>query len=167
MVEEIVFSENESTAEEPPVLEGENAYEEAFTEEIPAEEVSAEEVSGAEVPTEEVPPVDYAAQAASDLKEIQALSPEFLGAKHLSELPFARRFAELRDLGLSVKEALFATLPTLPIQSGKEHLRSSVPRSKSAPDGVLPPDEMRAAKDLFYGLSEKEINSLYKRVSTR
>ena len=98
MVEEIVFSKNESTTEEPPVLEGENAYEEAFTEEIPAEEVSAEEVSaeevsGAEVPTEEVPPVDYAAQAASDLKEIQALSPEFSGAKHLSDLPFARRFA--------------------------------------------------------------------------
>ena len=160
MVEEIVFSENEIP------IEG-GGSEEAVVKEAPAAEISTEELPTEEISAEEVPTVDYAAQAASDLKEIQALSPEFSGAKHLSDLPFARRFAELRDLGLSVKEALFATLPSLPTQSGKEHLRSSVPRSKSAPDGVLPPDEMRAAKDLFYGLSEKEINSLYKRVSTR
>ncbi len=120
--------------------------------------------------TEEIPspPVDYEAMAKEDLSAIKMLSPEFSGVNHLSELPFAHRFAELRELGLSVKEALFATLPSLPTpSSGKEHLRSSVPRAKGAYEGCLSPEEMRAAKDLFYGLSEKEIHSLYARVSAR
>ena len=116
---------------------------------------------------EEEAPVDYEAMAKEDLAAIKMLSPELAGVSHLSELPFAHRFAELRELGLSVKEALFATLPSLPAKSGKEHLRSSVPRAKGACEGSLSPEEMRAAKDLFYGLSEKEIHSLYARVSAR
>ncbi len=111
--------------------------------------------------------VDYEALAARDLEELQALSSDFANVEHLSELPFARRFAELRELGLSVKEALYATLPTLPHASTKAHLTSSVPRTKGRSEGALSTEEMRAAKDLFYGLSEKEINSLYRRVSTR
>lgn len=124
-----------------------------------------------DTPSDELLPaseeVDYEALAAKDLKELQALSPDFAHIEHLHELPFARRFAELRELGLSVKEALYATLPALPHTSGKAHLTSSVPRTKGRSEGTLSIEEMRAAKDLFYGLSEKEINSLYRRVSAK
>ena len=107
---------------------------------------------------------DFAALAAADLAEIKSLLPDFANVRHLSELPFAHRFAELREMGLSVKEALYANLPSLPRGSGKSHLTSSVPRGRGIPSDTLSTEEMRAAKDLFYGLSEKEINSLYKRV---
>lgn len=109
-------------------------------------------------------PLDFEALAAADLAQIKALVPELADARHLSELPFAHRFAELRELGLSVKEALYATMPSVPRGSGKSHLISSVPRGRGIPSDTLSIDEMRAAKDLFYGLSEKEITSLYRRV---
>lgn len=139
------------------------------------EEVIEEDVENGQAPeqnlTHEPAPVpeevDYEALAARDLEELQMLSPDFRHVEHLSELPFARRFAELRELGLTVKEALYATLPSLPHASTKAHLTSSVPRAKGRSEGALSTEEMRAAKDLFYGLSEKEINSLYRRVSTR
>ena len=130
-------------------------------------EVKAETEASDENGSEEGTDIDYEMLAASDLKEIQMLSPDFADVRHLSELPFARRFAELREMGLSVKEALFATLPSLPRQGGKSHLQSSVPRAKGRGEDSLSTEEMRAAKDLFYGLSEKEINALYRRVSTR
>ena len=150
-------------------MEDEILLPEEATDGVPAEEISAEEIPAEEI-SEGAPvaePVDYEAMAREDLAAIKALSPELSGVNHLSELPFAHRFAELRELGLSVKEALFATLPTLPTKSTKEHLRSSVPRAKGSYEGALSPEEMRAAKELFYGLSEKEIHSLYARVSAR
>jgi hypothetical protein len=108
---------------------------------------------------------DYAALAESDLKEIKALCHDFDELTHLCELPFARRFAELRDLGLSVREALAAAAPRFEERSTKAHLRTAVPRGTFSPEGSLSHEEMRAAKDLFHGLSEKEINALYRRVA--
>ncbi len=117
-----------------------------------------------EEPTENEESVDYAALAISDLAEIKALCREFAAVEKLAELPFAHRFAELRDLGLSVGEALAASMPQRHYESGKGHLRSAVPRPTYTPEDSLSHEEMRAAKDLFYGLSEKEINALYRRV---
>ena len=107
---------------------------------------------------------DFEAMAASDLSEIKKLVPELSDVDHLGKLPFAHRFAELRELGLSVKEALYATMPTYTRENGKSHLKGSVPRGKGALLDSLSVSEMREAKDLFYGLSEAEINSLYRRV---
>ncbi len=118
------------------------------------------------LPDEEVPieAIDYAALAISDLAEIKTLCKEFASVERLSELPFAHRFAELRDLGLSVREALAAAMPLKEAASGKAHLRSAVPRPSYTPEDSLSHEDMRAAKELFYGLSEKEINALYRRV---
>lgn len=110
------------------------------------------------------PEADFEAMAAKDLLAIKALAPEFREVEHLCELPFAQRFAELRELGLSVREALYATMPTHSRESGKSHLRGTVPRGKSSLFDSLSVSEMKQAKDLFYGLSEAEINSLYRRV---
>ena len=111
--------------------------------------------------------VDYARLAAEDLAEIKRLDPAYAPASHLGDLPFARRFAELRDLGLSVREALAAASPRFERQDGRTHLRAIAPRGARAPEGTLDRERMREAKMLFDGLSESEINALYRRVSRR
>ncbi|MBE6655966.1 MAG: hypothetical protein E7609_03715 [Ruminococcaceae bacterium] len=111
--------------------------------------------------------IDYERLASEDLAEIKRLDPAYAPAAHLGELPFARRFAELRDLGLSVKEALAAAAPRFERHDGRAHLRAVVPRGTRAPEDTLDRDRMKEAKQLFGGLSEAEINALYRRVSKR
>lgn len=116
---------------------------------------------------EEASPVDYERMAAEDLAEIKRLDPAYAPASHLGELPFATRFAELRDLGLSVREALAAAAPRFARTDGRSHLRAVAPRGgKAAPEGLAPGD-MKAARSLFYGLSDSEINALYRRVTQK
>lgn len=144
----------------------ENEKEELLEEALPVEEeITAEENASFSAVEEMTENVDYAALAVSDLAEIKSLCREFSDVERLSDLPFARRFAELRDLGLSVKEALGASLPLRERGGGKAHLKSAVPRPTYFPENSLSHEEMRKAKELFYGLSEKEINALYKRVT--
>ena len=133
-----------------------------------AEAEAQEPISEQEVLTDppvEEEPVDYEQLAAEDLAEIKRLDPSYAPASHLGELPFARRFAELRDLGLSVKEALAAAAPRFERQDGKTHLRAVAPRGARIPEGTLDRDRMKEAKQLFAGLSEQEINALYRRVT--
>jgi hypothetical protein len=118
---------------------------------------------GADAPVP--PPVDYAALAAADLAEIKRLDPTYAPASHLSELPFARRFAALRDMGLSVVEALAAVTPRFSPYDTRSHLRPSAPGGARSPEGCLSTEEMKAAKVLFSDLSEKELQSLYRRVT--
>ena len=150
-------------AEEQAVSEDEASKEAIGEKTLPDGEASEKEgVSELEEALEEA--IDYAALAISDLAEIKALCREFASVERLTDLPFAHRFAELRDLGLSVKEALAAAMPERAYESGKSHLRSAVPRPSFSPEESLSHEEMRAAKDLFYGMSEKDINALYRRV---
>lgn len=115
----------------------------------------------------EEPEVDYAALAAEDLSEIKKLDPAYAPATHLSELPFARRFAELRDLGLSVAEALAAAAPRFEGRDSRAHLRALSPRGSRSTAGSLDRTQMKEAKLLFGGLSEAEINALYRRVTAK
>ncbi len=130
--------------------------EEVLPEEEALQEAQEEEAGGVGI--------DYAVLAAADLAEIKTLCREFASVERLGDLPFAHRFAELRDLGLSVSEALAASMPLKKTENGKSHLRSAVPRPSYTPEDSLSHEDMRAAKELFYGLSEKEINALYRRV---
>lgn len=153
-----------STEEETPLSVGEGTPDEAA--EAPAEQpeahtTTAEEPAAAPSPV----PVDYAAMAAADLAEIKRLDPTYAPASHLSELPFARRFAALRDMGLSVVEALAAVTPRFSPYDTRSHLRPSAPGGARNPEGCLSAEEMKAAKALFSDLSEKELHSLYRRVT--
>lgn len=142
----------------------------APAEEAPAPDapvVTADAESAPTEPPAEEAPVDYAKMAEEDLAEIKRLDPAYAPAAHLGELPFAARFAELRDLGLSVKEALAAAAPRFPRTDGRAHLRAVAPRGgKAAPEG-LAPSELKNARALFYGLSDSEINALYRRVTQK
>lgn len=165
MQEELLVQKSTEEGVSPPSeapFEGAEApTPEAAPEAIPEAEVEAEAVGAAE---EEV---DYARLAMEDLAEIKRLDPSYAPASHLGELPFARRFAELRDLGLSVKEALAAASPRFDAPDGRAHLRAFAPRGARVPEGALDRDRMKEAKLLFAGLSESEINALYRRVSRK
>ena len=108
---------------------------------------------------------DYEAMAAADLAEIKRLDPTYAPASHLCELPFARRFAALRDMGLSVTEALAAVTPRFSPHDTRSHLRASAPGGARTPSGLLSREELKAAKELFSDLSEGELHSLYRRVT--
>ena len=131
---------------------------------VPEEEPSTGEALSDEETDAEI---DYARLAAEDLAEIKRLDPTYAPAAHLGDLPFAHRFAELRDLGLSVAEALAAAAPRFDRYDGKRHLRAVTPRGTKSPEGSLDRDRMKEAKLLFHGMSEAEINALYRRVSQR
>lgn len=143
--------------------------EEALTPPVEPPATEEETPTDAPAPTEpsiapdDVP--DYAAMAAADLAEIKRLDPAYAPATHLGELPFARRFAELRDKGLSVEEALAAAVPRFSRHDSRAHLQAVSIRGAKAPAGTLSREEMKEARALFSGLSEEEIHTLYRRVS--
>lgn len=133
------------------------------------EETPIEEAALPAAPKEPEAPAeerDYARQAEEDLEEIKRLDPAYRSLSHLSQLPSARRFAALRDLGLSVAEALAASNPRFPRENGKAHLRPSMDRGAASPRGALSGEEMRRAKELFSDLSDGEIQRLYRRVKS-
>jgi hypothetical protein len=145
------------TSEEESILREEESL--LREEEDPSTE---EEEAISAQPTEE----DYARLAEEDLAEIKRLDPTYLALSHLSQLPFARRFAALRDMGLSVREALAASNPRFPKENGKAHLLPSASKGASSPLGTLSGEEMRHAKALFSDLTDAEIQKLYRRVKS-
>lgn len=167
--------EQETTVQETDALsspvEAPTAEEAADSEEATPrkEETPNEEAALPEAPEEPEAPAeerDYARQAEEDLEEIKRLDPAYRSLSHLSQLPSARRFAALRDLGLSVAEALAASNPRFPRENGKAHLRPSMDRGAASPRGALSGEEMRRAKELFSDLSDGEIQRLYRRVKS-
>ena len=123
-----------------------------------------------DVPTEQevneaIDTVDYGEIEKQDLKELQALFPHLKNKTSITELDNPLRYAALRDLGLSPKEAYLATSEPIHKYDNRSHLRSSVPKSVAAPRDLLSRNELEAARELFSGLSDGEIQKLYKKVS--
>ena len=123
---------------------------------------------------DETPPEDdgdaFRKQAEEDLLKLKEVAPEAAAYGHLGEMPGAIRFAELRELGLSVEEAYYAVrgaagAKPLPDRGGRAHLHGSVP-GRAATGGVgMTAGEIEAARRLFPGLPDREIASLYRRVN--
>ena len=158
----------EELLEQEPVQNGDPSPEESPCQENEEAKEGEATADGGAIPEEAAEEsVDYARLAAMDLAEIKRLDPSYAPASHLGDLPFARRFAELRDLGLSVKEALAAAAPRFEAYDSRAHLRAVSPRGARATEGTLDRDRMKEAKLLFSGLSEGEINALYRRVSRK
>ena len=135
----------------------------------PAEEFfdgedGAEEEDG-EGETEERETEDgHRVRAEEDLLALQSEFPEMRG-KSLADLPSPRRFGELRELGLSPREAYLATRERVTV-GGKSHLRASQPTHSVSRTSAMTAGEMREAASLFPKLSGREIVSLYKRVNS-
>ncbi len=108
---------------------------------------------------------DYAALAEADL---QSLKKEFYEARSLgsiAELDNPTRFAELRELGLTPREAYLATQRAKRAPDNKGHLHGTLPKSIGSPGLSMSRTELHNAREIFSGMSDSEIQSLYKRVS--
>jgi len=153
-------SENESTDSDGIGAENETSF---SKESEPEDDATSE--AGEEGTSEENAAVDYGLIEKQDLEELHALFPHLRDKTSIMELDNPLRYAALRDLGLSAKEAYLATSEPIRKYDNRSHLTSSVPRSAAAPSGTLTRGELEAARELFSGLSDREIQKLYKKVS--
>ena len=128
---------------------------------------SVEEVANTEAEeTEEVAEesVDYEALIESDLNTLRAEFPELGDIKQITDLNNPLRYAALRDLGLTPEEAYLATAKRRS-QDTRAHLRSAHGRNASTPLGMMSQHELSVARELFPGLSDADIQRLYKKVT--
>jgi len=98
-------------------------------------------------------------------EEREALSRLF---PELKNSALSQRYRELRALGLTPEEAYLATCPRRQpsqIHDTRSHLSDSVPRSSSTPQALMTRRELREAREIFSGLDDSQIISLYKRVT--
>ena len=109
--------------------------------------------------------VDYGEIEKQDLEELRSLFPHLKAIESITELQNPLRYAALRDLGLTPREAYMATNEPVYKYDNRSHLRSSVPKGATSPTGLLTSSELEAARELFSGLSDREIQKLYKKVS--
>ena len=100
----------------------------------------------------------------SDISELKESFGELSDITDITELPNPTRYGALRDLGLTPTEAYLATRPQKSI-STLSHLKSSVPKAASAPQGVMTKYELSQARELFSDMDDNEIQRLYKRVT--
>jgi hypothetical protein len=113
---------------------------------------------------------------ADDIAALRAEFPEMKDVTKLEQIPNARRFAELRDAGLTAREAyvaanfnaqreaIAASVRQAVTNSSKDHLVSNVPRaSKDTSTVKISRADMEQLRDLFPDKSDKEIIALYKK----
>ena len=166
---------NEAFTEE---LHSQSEFEQALSEEAQNEllpEIDAEESTTEQNEGEPDPIAELEKMASEDLAEIKRLFPSLSSLSHVRELDRAERFGEMREAGFSVEEALMATnyerifeaiISKSNRQNGKSHLAGTVPDSAQRSSTSMTTDQMKAARELFSGLSEREIHSLYKRATS-
>lgn len=100
---------------------------------------------------------------ASDLQELRQEFPELNSVKDITELQNPSRYAALRDLGLTPKEAYLATTPQN--RDNRTHLRTSPSSSARPPISSMTGREWQIARSLFENMSDSEIEKLYKKVT--
>lgn len=117
---------------------------------------------------------EFKKKMAADLAEVQGFYPETKGLKTITEISNFGVFAELRDKGLTPKQAYAAANPDgvrasvaksvkqQLLNETKEHLRSAVPKGSKDNSITMSSKTLSEWRDLFPTLSDKEIVALYK-----
>ena len=109
---------------------------------------------------------EYARLLEEDITELKKSFPELRELSDISELEDPIRYGALRDLGLTAEEAYRATTKRAGTKTdNRAHLRSSAPRSAASPNGNISYKDMQIARELFPGVSDAEIQKLYKKVT--
>ena len=150
----------DSTEAAAPVCEGDESAEAPDE----AGSDSADEAVEEENREVEADGSDYAAIAASDLRELKGEFPELAGLEHISGLDNPLRYAALRDLGLSPREAYLATAKRQRAD-GRAHLSSAMPKGAGSPGGGMSARQLSEAREIFSDMSDAEIRALYKKVT--
>lgn len=114
---------------------------------------------------------------AADINELHSMFPETKDITKLEDIPNCRRYAELRDAGLTVKEAYSAANPdgrreavansvkqqTINASASKSHLKSNVPIASKDTSIKISRAEMNQMREMFPEKSDKELIALYKK----
>lgn len=121
---------------------------------------------------------EFNKKAAADLREVQAAYPETKKFASIKDIPNFKRFGELRDAGLSPKEAYIAANPDAArdavaaatkrqsLNNTKNHLRTAVPKGSKDNSVRMPRATLLEWREMFPGRSDKEIARLYKEAIT-
>ncbi len=147
-----------------PTADEQIAPETAVAEETSATEVAAEPIDQKDEQTAESE-TDYAQIIADDIKSLKQQFDELSSLEDITELENPLRYAALRDLGLSPREAYLATSGARRARDTRSHLTGTVPKGAASPRGSMTSSELAAARDLFVGMSDSQIQALYKRVN--
>ena len=126
-------------------------------EQLPDEETVSEE--NANVQTEEVSDI-----LAEDVEELKREFAELSELGDISELSNPTRYAALRDLGLTPREAYLATSPSKK-QDNRSHLRGSPSVNVGRKKSTMTMREWNIARALFEDLDDGEIEKLYRKVT--
>ncbi len=138
---------------------------EATTAQVAAEEI-ADESSASPTEAPEAEEADYEAVARADMDALKAQFPALSALTSLAELPDPARYGELRELGLSPREAYLAIGGTPKRKSdNRSHLFSSVPRTSAHGRDLPTSEQMAEARRLFTDLNDAQIHRLYKKVT--
>lgn len=112
---------------------------------------------------------------AADINELHSAFPETKAITKLEDMPNCLRYAELRDMGLSVKEAYSAanfegrreavanSVKQQMINASKSHLKSNVPVASKDTGVKISRAEMNQMREMFPDKSDKELIALYKK----
>lgn len=99
-----------------------------------------------------------------DLELLREDFSELQGISDISELPNPTRYAALRDLGLTPKEAYLATSPVKKTDT-RSHLRAGVPHISKSPVSSMTRREWQIARALFEDMTDSDIEKLYRKVT--
>ena len=140
--------------------------EDAKSEQVHSVEDTRDDIpeSASNVEQDEDEGVDYESLIESDLAALKAEFPELKDIGGITELNNPLRYAALRDLGLSPIEAYMATAKRR-TQDTRSHLKSAHGRSAAAPAGMMSQYELASARELFPGMSDADLQRLYKKVT--
>ena len=139
---------------------------ELLTEENLSPEAEIAEIEETEEEAAEVEMTDATATLEDDLNTLKAEFPELADIESITELGNPTRYAALRDLGLTAREAYLATSARpLARTDNRAHLTSGVPRAARSPLTSMTKSQLAEARELFKGMSDAQIHQLYKKVT--
>lgn len=116
----------------------------------------------------------FNAKIAADLAEVQAAYPDAKAYASVKDFPNFKEFGRLRDLGLSPKQAYIASHPDAVRQNvaaatrqqslndTKRHLKPAVSKASRDNTITMTKKELAECRDLFPGMSDREIMKLYR-----
>lgn len=131
------------------------------TENLAPDTRDEEIVSEAEI----TPAEDTPKRPEEELATLAESFPEILASENPENSVNLERYSELRAMGLTEREAYLATRRTTVREDNRAHLSPAVAREARGPRSAMPEGELRACRELFFGMSDAEIRRLYKKVS--
>lgn len=154
MIEELI--ETEAVASET-----EGAHTEAAVTEVNSEaQPKNEEADDTNAETA----MDYDRLIQEDIASLKRDFPELYKLTDITELDNPLRYATLRDLGLTAKEAYLATSRPK-VHNTRSHLFGAAPKSAGSPGSAMTEGEMEKARELFSDMSDNDIRKLYRKVT--